>query len=132
MSLRVCQLLFLLGAAAPRTWAAACDCTHFPYNPESCEKKCSGVVLNNASPKDLVGLLGLKKTTTDSIVTFRKSHPLTSIDDLKIEPSKKSEIEDQFRNLNSQDGRKLAEKYGSDETQDAVQKNSAKKPVNAK
>jgi hypothetical protein len=106
------RLLTCSAFAQALLFGANCDCTHFPYKPESCEKTCSTALLQYASVMDLTNKIGLDATTANAIVSFRKLRAIDSISDLPLNEREKDAVERKLKAISSATGRELAKTYG--------------------
>jgi len=82
--------LFIATAALLR---AECDCTHYPWKPESCYDTCSRKVLMGATRTQLKDAVGLSVSTVDDVIRGRSEN----FENLTAE--ERSEIRERLANL---------------------------------
>lgn len=57
------------------SFAASCDCTHFPIQPSACFKPCQSALLLKTNKEELLKQLKLDQKTTDILIEKRNSSP---------------------------------------------------------
>jgi hypothetical protein len=86
--------------------AADCDCAHFPWSKD-CYRQCGGKIARRASRSQLTDGLGLSEDTAEAIIKYRRTHDISSLDDLP--PALARRVEAALRRLSD---RELKALYG--------------------
>jgi hypothetical protein len=83
---------------------ADCDCTHFPWSKD-CYRQCGGKIARQASRSQLTDGLGLSEDTADAIIKYRRTHDISTLDDLPAGLGTK--VEAALRNLSDEELKSL-------------------------
>lgn len=110
--MKLLLVITCIGLAPVLLLGEDCDCTHFPYTPESCEKSCSAALLQRAGKADLMNKIGLDENTASAIVTYRDTHPIKSVSELPLNQEQKDVVRNKLKRLNPRTGTELAKRYG--------------------
>lgn len=95
------QLTLVLLILSISSFAQTCDCTVYPFKPESCYKTCTGRLLKGSSPVELALILGLSESTVNAVAKIDTSK-IKSLDDYKqsLKPTEYAEVFKSLGDLN--------------------------------
>lgn len=108
----IAALLLVLANSSILLAAQECRCSHFPWRPKQCVKKCRVKVVNEASRNALVTSLGLDPSIADRIVEIRDEKPLDEIEELKAKLDPR-EYEETVQRLERVTGTQVAALFGA-------------------
>ena len=81
-----------------------CDCTIYPFKPDSCVRKCTARILQTADTLEFTLIMGLNSELSSKLDSIRKIEMITDIKDLKesLTPSEYKNIKNAIDRLNEE------------------------------